>query len=232
MSDIDTIRVVALLFPGVTQLDLTGPAQVFSAWPGIELDLAWHRIEPVATGSGFSILPTTTLADAAQGDILFVPGGAGVDAVMEDDEVLAFVRAQAAGARYVTSVCTGSFVLGAAGLLRGRRATSHWASLDLLAALGAVPVRQRVVRDEHVVTGAGVSSGIDFALSLTAELYGAQTARSVQLAIEYDPQPPHDAGSPTRPEADPQDVRRITGETVARRRPIVERVRERLELRD
>ncbi len=223
-----TLRIVALLFPNVTQLDLTGPAQVFSRLPDAELHLVWHRIEPVPTDSGFSILPTTTLDDAPQADVLFVPGGQGAFDLFDDEVVLEFLRRQASGARYVTSVCTGSFTLAAAGLLTGRRATSHWGSLPMLAELGAIPVAERVVIDGDVVTGAGVSSGIDFALTLAAEVFDADTARRVQLMIEYDPQPPFDAGSPRRPEADPAEVDRVTAAARATRGPLVDRAAHRL----
>ncbi|MFT4211469.1 MAG: DJ-1/PfpI family protein [Microbacterium sp.] len=223
-----SIRFVALLFPNVTQLDLTGPAQVFSRLPDAELHLAWHRIEPVPTDAGFSILPTTTLADAPQADVLFVPGGQGAFELFEDETALGFLRRQAVDARYVTSVCTGSFALAAAGLLAGRRATSHWGSLDMLADLGAVPVAERVVIDGRIVTGAGVTSGIDFALTLAAELFDADTARRAQLALEYDPQPPFDAGSPRRPDADPAEVERVTAQSRRLRGPLVARAAERL----
>jgi cyclohexyl-isocyanide hydratase len=201
------LRVVALLFPGCTQLDLTGPAQVFARLPGAQVDLAWRDTEPVATDCGGSIVPTTTLADAPPADVLFVPGGDGTFDLLEDEDVLAFLRRQAADARWVTSVCTGSFLLGAAGLLDGYRATTHWASLPLLAELGAEPVAERVVVDRNRVTGAGVTSGIDFALVLTARDLGDDVARRLQLMLEYDPRPPFDAGSPAT--ADPADVAAI-----------------------
>ncbi|MFF2623376.1 DJ-1/PfpI family protein [Oerskovia jenensis] len=198
------LRVVALLFPGCTQLDLTGPAQVFSRFPGAQVDLAWRDTEPVATDCGWSIVPTTTLADAPPADVLFVPGGDGTFELLGDEDVLAFLRRQAAGARWVTSVCTGSFLLAAAGLLDGYRATTHWASLPLLAELGALPVAERVVVDRDRMTGAGITSGIDFALVLAAEELGEDVARRLQLMLEYDPQPPFDAGSPAT--ADPVEV--------------------------
>lgn len=205
------VRIVCLLFPHVTQLDLTGPAEVFARLPDVELDLVWHRVEPVPTDAGFAIVPTRALADAPQADVLFVPGGQGAFDLLDDEVVLDFLRRQAAGARYVTSVCTGSFALAAAGLLTGRRATSHWASLDLLQEFGVTPVAERVVRDGEVITGAGVSSGIDFALTLAADLCGPEVAKRVQLSIEYDPRPPFDAGGPSRPDADPAQV----AETIA-----------------
>lgn len=202
----DPVRIVNLVFPNLTQLDLAGPAQAFSHIPGVEQHFVWHRIEPVNTDAGFAILPTMTFAEAPQADVLFVPGGSGAFDVFDDDVVMEFLRTQAPGARYLTSVCTGSFTLAAAGLLRGRRATTHWAWFDLLSQLGVVPVRERVVRDGNVITGAGVTSGIDFALTVLAELGGAELAKKRQLTLEYAPAPPFDAGGPDRPDADPKLV--------------------------
>lgn len=200
----EPLRIVCLLFPQVTQLDLTAPAQVFARLPNVEVHLVWHDLAPVTTDCGWAIVPTTTLADAPPADVLFVPGGQGAFDVFEDAAVLEFLRRQAAGARWVTSVCTGSFALAAAGLLRGRRATSHWASLPMLAEFGTIAVAERVVIDGNVVTGAGVSSGLDFAFLLAARVFGEDEAKRVQLAIEYDPAPPFDAGSPGK--ADPESV--------------------------
>ena len=190
------IQIGMLIYPDVTQLDATGPMQVFSRVPGAKLHAIWKTRDPVPTDAGFSIVPTTSFADCPQLDVICVPGGAGQVALMTDEETLAFLRRQAEGARYVTSVCTGSLVLGAAGLLKGKRATSHWAAIDHLALLGAIPVREKVVVDGTIVTGAGVTSGIDFALTLAAILEGEQVAREIQLQIEYDPAPPFNSGSP------------------------------------
>jgi cyclohexyl-isocyanide hydratase len=223
-----SVNFVSLLFPNVTQLDLTGPVQLFSRLPGASIHLAWHRLEPVATDSGFSILPTTTFDTAPQADILMVPGGQGAFELMDDALALDFVRRQAQNAKYVTSVCTGAFVLGAAGLLEGRRATTHWASHPLLELLGAIPEQARVVRDGNLITGGGVTSGIDFALTVAGEVYDAATARAVQLTMEYDPQPPFDAGSPARPEADQDQVRRSMAAARDSRGPFVARAAARL----
>ncbi|MFT4051524.1 MAG: DJ-1/PfpI family protein [Microbacterium sp.] len=223
------LRVLALVFPGITQLDLTGPAQVFSQLPDAVIDVAWHRIEPVATGSGFSIVPSTTFDDALPADVLMVPGGQGALDLMDDAVAIDFVRRQAAAAQYVTSVCTGAFVLGAAGLLRGRRATTHWASHAMLALLGAEPVRARVVRDGNLITGGGVTSGIDFGLHLVAEIYGDDMAKRIQLEIEYDPQPPFDAGSPSSPEAPIEIVDSMPIAMQARRESMVMRAASRLQ---
>jgi len=218
----DPLHIVALLFPNVTQLDLTGPAQVLSRVPGATVHLAWHRIEPVPTDAGFAIMPTVTFADAPQADVLMVPGGQGAFELMEDHAALEFVRAQARGAQYVTSVCTGAFVLGAAGLLQGKLATTHWASHPLLELVGAIPEHGRVVRDGNVITGGGVTSGIDFALTVAAELCGADVAKQIQLMIEYDPKPPFDAGSPTRPGADTALVEQIRATSREARTPLIE----------
>lgn len=185
-----------LLFPRLTQLDLTGPFEVFANTPGATVHLVWKTLEPVAAITGMKILPDTTFADCPQLDVLCVPGGSGVAEQMEDPVVLDFLRRQAAGARYVTSVCTGALVLGAAGLLKGKRATTHWASHDFLATLGAIPTQGRVVRDGNIFTGGGVTAGIDFALTLVAEMCGKDVAQAIQLQIEYAPDPPFNAGSP------------------------------------
>ncbi|OLT42671.1 AraC family transcriptional regulator [Saccharomonospora sp. CUA-673] len=190
------VRAVAVLLPNLTQLDLTGPAQVLSATPGVVLDLAWRTTDPVRCDGGWSIIPTVTFDEAPQADLLLVPGGQGAFEVLTDDAVLEFVRRQARGARWVTSVCTGSFVLAAAGLLTGRRATTHWASLPMLAEFGVAAVSERVVVDGNVITGGGITAGIDFGLTLAAEIAGEDVAREVQLRLEYDPAPPFDSGTP------------------------------------
>ncbi|WP_075743488.1 MULTISPECIES: DJ-1/PfpI family protein [Actinoalloteichus] len=220
------LRIVALLFPDVTQLDLTGPAQVFSRLPDTEVHLAWHDTRPVVTDCGWSIVPTTTLADCPQADVLFVPGGKGAFDLFDDKVALDFLRRQAAGASWVTSVCTGSFTLAAAGLLTGRRATSHWSALPMLAELGAIPTSERVVIDGNRITGAGVTSGIDFALVLAARIFGDDVAKRVQLRLEYDPAPPFDAGSPAT--ADPELVAATIGRVDEARLQAVRRAAARL----
>ncbi|MGN5733718.1 DJ-1/PfpI family protein [Arthrobacter psychrochitiniphilus] len=215
----EPLSVVVLLFPNVTQLDFTGPAQVFSMFPNARVHLAWHNLEPVKTDAGWCIVPTTTLGDCPAADVLFVPGGAGTFDLFTDGTALEFLRTQASHARWITSVCTGSFALAAAGLLTGYQATSHWASLQMLEEFGVVPVSKRVVRDRNRITGAGVTSGIDFAFVLAAELYGSEIARNIQLAIEYDPEPPFYHGSPSQ--ADPQYVQEIINATHELRRSAV-----------
>jgi cyclohexyl-isocyanide hydratase len=197
------VHIGLLLFPGLTQLDLTGPFEVFSKLPDAAVHLLWKTLDPVRAETGMRILPDTTLADCPLLEVLCVPGGPGVSALMEDADVLDFLRAQAVGAQFVTSVCTGALVLGAAGLLRGRRATTHWASHDLLSAFGAIPTKGRVVRDGNLITGGGVTAGIDFALTVAAEIAGPDVAQAIQLQIEYAPAPPFEAGTP---ETAPPDV--------------------------
>lgn len=190
------MRIGFALFETVTQLDLTGPAQVLARLPGADMIYVGANPSPVSTDCGFSILPTTTREDCPQLDLLCVPGGYGVAAAMADPLWPAFVRRQADQARYVTSVCTGAFILGAAGLLDGRRATTHWAYRDLLTIFGAEPVDERVVLDGPLITGGGVTAGIDFALALVAQIEGRKAAEAIQMALEYDPDPPVQAGSP------------------------------------
>lgn len=192
------ISIAFLLFPGVTQLDLTGPAQVLSRLGNAKLDLVWTSLDPVKTDAGFAIMPTATFDDIAEADILCVPGGIGVTGVMMDEAAMAWVRKVGSYAQWVTSVCTGSLILGAAGLLKGYKATSHWAWHDHLALFGAEPVKARTVFDRNRVTGGGVTAGIDFALALMAEIRGEAHARMVQLSLEYDPAPPLDSGSPEK----------------------------------
>jgi cyclohexyl-isocyanide hydratase len=203
----DTLHIGILLYPDVTQLDATGPAQFLARLPGAKLHMIWKTKDPVPTDAGFSIVPTTTFGDCPQLHVICVPGGFGQVALMTDAETLDFLRRQAATARYVTSVCTGSLVLGAAGLLKGYRSACHWAWRDLLTDFGAIPVAERVVRDRNRISGGGVTAGIDFGLSLAAELAGEEVAKGLQLGFEYDPQPPFDSGSPEK--ADPALVRRL-----------------------
>jgi cyclohexyl-isocyanide hydratase len=158
--------------------------------------LIWKRIEPVASDSVLTLTPTTTFADCPQLDVICVPGGAGTDDMVNDEEMLQFLRRQAASAKYVTSVCTGSLVLGAAGLLEGYRAATHWMATEFLALYGATPARTRVCVDRNRVTGGGVTAGIDFALTLVSILIDQPTAQAIQLRLEYNPAPPFDSGSP------------------------------------
>ena len=223
------LQIGIVLFPKVTQLDFTGPLQVFSSVPGAVVHLIWKRIEPVPSDSVLVITPTITFADCPQLDVICVPGGFGTDDMINDEEMLAFLRKQAEGAKYVTSVCTGSMVLGAAGLLKGYRATSHWTMVDFLSAFGATPTRTRVCTDRNRVTGGGVTAGIDFALTLVSQLVDPQTAQAIQLRLEYNPAPPFNAGSP---DTAPPEILAIMKEKYAaspiRRREVIGRAAARL----
>lgn len=190
------LRIGMLVFPDMTQLDMTGPLQVFSAVPDVDIHLVWKTLDPVQTDSVMVMTPTTTIESCPRLDVICVPGGYGADVLMEDREVLDFVERQAESARYITSVCTGALVLAAAGLLDGYKAVTHWTAMDALGDLGAIPTPDRVVVDRNRVTGGGVSAGIDFALTLVAEIFDRSTAEAVQLRLEYNPQPPFNAGSP------------------------------------
>jgi cyclohexyl-isocyanide hydratase len=197
-----------LLYPRLTQLDLTGPFEVLHRVPGAQVHLVWKDTAPVRADSGLGLIPTTTFDACPELDLVFVPGGTGIDELLSDPGVLAFLRAQGARARYVTSVCTGALVLGATGLLRGYRAATHWAYMDLLPLVGAVPTDERVVVDRNRITAGGVTAGIDFGLRILAELAGEPLAKGVELAIEYDPAPPFRAGHPRT--AEPEIVERVT----------------------
>lgn len=191
-----TLQIGILIFPAVQQLDLTAPYEVFASIPDARVHLIWKDRSAITSATGLVLSPTMTFAECPALDILCVPGGRGINALLQDPEVLGFLRAQAAQVRYVTSVCTGSLVLAAAGLLKGRRATTHWASRDFLAKLGAVPAHGRVVRDGNLFTAGGVTAGIDLGLTVVAELLGEQQAQAIQLALEYAPAPPFQAGAP------------------------------------
>ncbi|HVQ09806.1 MAG TPA: DJ-1/PfpI family protein [Allosphingosinicella sp.] len=215
MPEPTPISVAFLVYPEVTQLDFTGPAQVLTRLGNARVDYVWKSREPVPTDAGFSILPTATFAEMEEADIICVPGGIACVDMIEDDETLAWVARVGGGARWVTSVCTGSLILGAAGLLQGYRAACHWAWREHLALFGAEPVAERVVFDRNRVTGGGVTAGIDFALALTAAIRGEAHARLIQLALEYDPAPPFDSGSPARAGADLLAVYRARMEKMA-----------------
>lgn len=190
-----------LIFPDMTQLDFAGPYEVFAQLPKCKVKVIAKTLQPVAAKGGLRFLPDTTIADAPPLDLVFVPGGPGVGALMEDREVLEFLRRHAQNAKYVTSVCTGALVLGAAGLLKGYRATTHWLSLELLPVFGATALPDRVVTDRNRITGGGVTAGIDFALTVAAEVAGADAAKQIQLLIEYNPAPPFACGHPTTADA-------------------------------
>ena len=190
------IQIGLLIFPRMTQLDMTGPFEVFARIPNAKVHLVWKRIEPVQSDTGLMILPSTTLDDCPKLDVICVPGGPGQIDLMEDAEVIDFVRRQGEQAQYVTSVCTGALVLGAAGLLRGYKAATHWASMDNLEHFGALAVATRVCTDRNRITGGGVTAGIDFGLVVASILADRAAAEKIQLYMEYNPAPPFDSGSP------------------------------------
>ncbi|WCM49888.1 DJ-1/PfpI family protein [Pseudomonas sp. WJP1] len=219
-----TLQIGFLLFPQVQQLDLTGPYDVLASLPDVKVHLIWKDLMPITASTGLVLKPTVTFDDCPALDVICVPGGSGVGPLMEDESTLAFIKAQAANARYVTSVCTGALVLGAAGLLKGKRATTHWAYHELLAPLGAIAVADRVVRDGNLLTGGGITAGIDFALTLAAELFDQDTAELVQLQLEYAPAPPFQAGSPkTAPARVLEEARQRAASSLKLRAQITER---------
>lgn len=219
------LQIGFLLFPRVQQLDLTGPYDAFASLPDVTVSLVWKDLAPLKASSGMTLTPDVTFDSCPALDVICVPGGAGTADLLEDEQTLDFIRQQANHARFVTSVCTGALVLGAAGLLRGRRATTHWVFHELLATLGAIPVRERVVRDGNIVTGGGITAGIDFALSLARELVGEEAAKLMQLRLEYAPDPPFDSGSPdTAPQRIVELARQQAASSLARCEQIVARV--------
>ncbi len=206
------LQIGLLVFPRVTQLDFTGPLQVFSSVPDATVHLIGKTLDPVPSDSVLMLTPTVTFADCPQLDVICIPGGFGTDALLNDEETLDFVRKQAAGAKFVTSVCTGSLVLGAAGLLKGYNAATHWSAMEMLSLFGATPTKTRVCVDRNRVTGGGVTAGIDFALTLVSLLVDRTTAEAIQLRLEYNPAPPFNAGSP---DTAPAEVLALTKERVA-----------------
>jgi len=214
-----------LLFDGFTQLDLTGPYEVLCRMPETRVTLVASSRAPIRTEFGLTIIPDASFDEVDKLDVLVVPGGWGVDAQLDNEQTLSFLRRVASDARYVTSVCSGALLLGAAGLLEGYRATTHWMSLDLLKHFGAEPIDERVVRDRNRITGGGVTAGIDFGLVVAAELFGSTVAQTIQLAIEYRPPSPFDSGGPGTAPPDVQArVTQASAQTLARRRTIVERL--------
>lgn len=229
MPEEPRFTVAMLAYPGMTLLDLVGPQAVWGFHS--ETCLVWDTLDPILTDTGVTVVPTHNFETCPRKvDVLFVPGGFGTWEVMENEAALQFLRAQAQNATYVTSVCTGSLILAAAGLIGKRPAATHWATYPLLEKLGAQGVHERVVRDGNLITGGGVTAGIDFGLAVLAELRGEEVARAAQLMLEYDPQPPFDAGSPDRAgEATTREVLAILGKDLAERAmPIVEVAKRRL----
>ncbi|HEY4088539.1 MAG TPA: DJ-1/PfpI family protein [Bryobacteraceae bacterium] len=212
------LQIGSLLFEGLDQCDLTGPFEVLSRIPNSTYRIFAKIADSVRDVKGLRLTPDATLAEAPQLDLLHVPGGFGQEALMEDADILDWVRTQAAGARYVFSVCTGALICGAAGLLQGRRATTHWTAFHLLPYFGAIPVDERVVVDGNLVCAAGVTAGIDGALRVVAELRGVEAAQLIQLQMQYAPEPPFNSGSPaTAPAAVLESARQAAGAISERR---------------
>jgi cyclohexyl-isocyanide hydratase len=229
MSPDKHLQIGSLLFEGLDQIDLTGPFEVLSRIPNSTYRIYGTTAAPVKDVVGLRLTPDATIAEAPQLDLLHVPGGFGQEALMEDDAVLGWIRRQAAGAVCVFSVCTGALLCGAAGLLQGRRATTHWASFHLLPLFGAIPVNERVVVDGDMVFAAGVTAGIDGALRVAAELRGDDAAQSIQLHMQYAPEPPFNSGTPeTAPAAILEGARRAVRTITAQREQTARRVAARL----
>jgi cyclohexyl-isocyanide hydratase len=196
------INIGAMIFPNVDQCDFTGPFEVLSRLPDSTFHVVWKRKEPIRDYHGLILTPEADLAECPKLDVLVIPGGYGQETLMDDEEVLSFVRAQSRNAKYVFSVCTGALICGAAGLLRGVKATTHWSAFHLLEYYGAIPTNARVVVDGKMVSAAGVTAGFDGALVITALLRGEDIAREIQLAIQYAPEPPFHSGSPEEARSD------------------------------
>ncbi|MBS0540731.1 MAG: DJ-1/PfpI family protein [Proteobacteria bacterium] len=223
------LTIGSLVFEGVDQIDLTGPFEVLSRIPNATYRLYGKTADAVRDLKGLKLTPDAAIADAPQLDVLHVPGGFGQEALMEDQEVLDWIAKQASGAHAVFSVCTGALICGAAGLLKGRRATTHWASFHLLEYFGAIPVDERVVVDGNWVFAAGVTAGIDGALRLAAELRGPEVAQGIQLYMVYAPEPPFDAGTPERaPRPILESARKAVAGITAQREATAKRVAARL----
>jgi cyclohexyl-isocyanide hydratase len=223
------LQIGSLLFEGVDQIDLTGPFEVFSRIPNSTYRIFGKTAAPVRDLRGLRLTPDAVMTEAPQVDLLHVPGGFGQEALMDDADVLAWIRDQAAGVRCLFSVCTGALICGAAGLLKGRRATTHWASMHLLPFFGAIPVDERVVADGNIVCAAGVTAGIDGALRVAADLRGVEVAQAIQLAIAYAPEPPFSSGTPeSAPPAVLERVRHSYRTVTEQREQTARRVAERL----
>jgi len=229
ISQDNHLQIGSLLFEGLDQIDLTGPFEVFSRLPGSTYRVFGKTNTPVRDLRGLRLMPDAVLSEAPQLDLLHVPGGFGQEALMEDQDVLAWIRDQAAGLRCLFSVCTGALICGAAGLLKGRRATTHWASMHLLPFFGAIPVDERVVVDGNIVCAAGVTAGIDGALRVAVDLRGTEVAQAIQLALAYAPEPPFSSGTPQT--APPAVLERVQGSyqaVTAQRERTARRVAKRL----
>lgn len=230
MNTPQLLRIGMLVFPNMTSLDILGPFEVLARAPDCKAELVWKTVAPVRGDTGLVVTPDRAFADAPQYDVIVVPGGPGQTPLMEDAEVLQFLRRQAEGASWVTSVCTGSLLLAAAGLLQGYQATCHWLSMDQLALFGVQAKPERVVVDGNRITGAGVTSGLDFAFTVLATLRGEDAAKSLQLLLEYDPAPPFASGHPRAASADlVEKVRTLAADMLSKRREVSSRVARQME---
>ena len=226
--DMQPISIGMWVFPGMTNLDFVGAHGILSRPPSVKVYILGKTLDPIPDDAGNRVLADTLFTAAPELDILFVGGGPGTEAMMQDPEILDFFRTRAPRAKYITSVCTGSLVLGAAGLLRGYKAASHWTTMDILPILGATPVHERVVIDRNRMTGGGVTAGIDFGLTLVDQIWGREIAEAIQLANEYDPHPPFNAGSPrTAPAKAVAMVRAMVHDGVANMTAAAERAAKR-----
>lgn len=231
MSSTESLIIGGIVFEEMDQADFTGPFEVLSRVPDSVFHVIGKTKAQVRDVKGLILTPALSFAQSPQLDVLLVPGGNGVNALMEDEEVLSFLRNQAAGSKIVFSICTGALVCGAAGLLKDKRATTHWASHDLLSFFGAVPVDARVVVDGSLITAAGVTSGIDAALRLAAILRGDEVAQRIQLYMQYAPQPPFDCGTPdSAPAAILQTARASMSEILKARAEIAKRAAAKLDI--
>jgi cyclohexyl-isocyanide hydratase len=220
-----TIAIGMMLFPNLTQLDFTAPYEVFSRLPDAKVYLLAPTLEPIYSESGFCLFPNTSFERSPALDVLFVPGGLGVNAKLEDAAFLHFLKTPGEHAGYVTSVCTGSLLLAAAGLLQGYRATTHWFYMELLEMFGVETVADRVVIDRNRITSGGVTAGIDFGLVLAAQLYGEMVAQEIQLWMEYNPAPPFQSGSPQTASPNVVENARAEGKRLwETRRQIIQRI--------
>lgn len=198
MTDSQQNIIGLVFYPGMTSLDILGPQQVFSGFPGVQIHRIWKTLDPVKTDDGMMVLPDTTFANCPRLDVICVGGGLGMQAIEDDPQILEFLRKQGSTAKFITSVCGGSILLAKAGLLEGYRAATHWASREQLAALGVEVSTERVAIDRNRITGGGVTAGIDFGLTIASILYGEEIAKIIQLLLEYNPAPPFDTGSPEK----------------------------------
>lgn len=218
-----TTTIGFLVFPGMQLLDMAGPYEVYSSLSDCDIRMFWKTREPVTCSAGMRFYPTSILEDALPMDVLCIPGGVGINQLLTDEQVITWVQQQALSAQLLTAVCTGSLLFGIAGLLKGRRATTHWRYRDLLTEFGAISVKGRVVRDGNLITSTGVTSGIDLGLVVAEALRGQAAAEEVQLAMEYMPEPPFQAGNPeTAPENIVEMVRHRTRNIYAERARIIE----------